>query len=238
MNDTPYGAGLPAPQDQIFLPVETISQRIIDAEKKRDEFEQKYEKIQDENDSLRRQRSRSVLLALVFGVAFLTTAMGVLFAAYWANQQVKDARAQTETAEEAVKAAELERDQQIGDMLKVRTELNELDEFQEISDLRIVVANSREKLDNLKKFYAKETGDAELKKIFDRQPEPWSVKEGDPRFQAATWESGVIEQLTKEFEFYDNLLKDIEVWRIKRGQAMKSPQTCTRSNPWQPETQC
>ncbi len=238
MSDYGRSPGQPAPQDGIFLPVETMSERTLEALRTRDEVVKKNEKLQEEAAGLRRQRSRAVLSSIVFGVAFLATLLSSLFAFYWANEQVKDARADAAIEIAAAQAeAKAARDELGGvsqDVGSLRAQYAELERFEDLSDLEIQLANRIETLANYRSFY-NNVADEDLIEILETEPEPWNLPD---TVQASNWISSIEAQLEADRNVYDKALKELDDWRVRRGEDRKPPANCTRSNPFQPETTC
>lgn len=231
-------AGQPAPQDQIFLPVETMSERTLEAMRIKDEMEKKNEKLQEEANGLRRARSRAVLGTIVFGVAFLTALLSGLFALYWANEQVKEARAdaalQVAAAEAEAKAARDELAFVNEDVESLRAMFAELERFEDISDLEIQLDNRVETLENYRSFYQGAT-DEDLIEILETEPPAWNLPD---TVQASNWISSIEAQLESDRDVYDGALRRLDAWRVQRGETRKPPTNCTRTNPFQSETSC
>ncbi len=237
-----YGTGAqgqPAPQDQIFLPIETISQRVIEAEKQKDAVERKNEDLQKENTQIRRQRSRAVIGVIMFAVAFLTALLFGFLAYLWAQDQVARATADAKAVVEDARAGEdralTELNEAEEDASSLRKQLVELAKFQEVSNLEISIANRREKMENHRRFYAGETEGDLPEGVFEVDLPDWNFSND---VDASNWQTKVAAGLAADREAFDAAIKRVEDWRVQRGKARKPPSACTRSNPWAPETTC
>lgn len=240
MNDIPHGRrpGVPEPQDGIFLPVETMSERTLEAITKRDEAEKKVEALEQESAKLRRSRSRFMLSAIIFGAMFLSALAGSAIAYLWATDSIESAQSERDTkvqlAEQVRDQAIAERDATLSDNENLQGQIQELTRYRDLRRVEIAIENARGTLENDREAYANAT-DSELLDILAREPEDWSLSTA---VQAGNWSNQIETRLNDDLAFYEQVIEDVNDWRIRQGQPRRTPQPCPRTDPWEPVKMC
>lgn len=225
---------LPVPADDrmIFLPTETLSQRVVEAEKK--------------VETLRKQRSRSILAALVTGVAFLASLLMIGAILMFTNGQISEAKTTASTLVEDTKAESEKRLADIGkiinqkdQVIRTLTEKSEALERRELEGLireMFEYEHQRDELRRMIELYSapdqkpNETGWFALanRLKLNQTPPEWTIA----GLQRDSWIKGLTAAYQADTKAINAAIREIEAWAEPKPVQKFVPRR--REDPWAP----